>query len=204
MLVASLGATLALWQAASTFGFVDRALFPPPTEVLQTFVDLALNRGLSSDIEASATRAFAGLLIGGISGFLLGLVTGRVRMVDGSLSPMLHFFRSLPPVALVPLVIVWLGIGETARVFSISCAVLFPVWVNTHAGSFAIPARYLQASSTLTASRLKVWRRVIVPSSLPYAVTGIRTGIGVAFIMVFVSELLGLQTVWGTSCRSPR
>jgi NitT/TauT family transport system permease protein/sulfonate transport system permease protein len=100
-------------------------------------------------------------------------------------------------VAIIPFVIVWLGIGETAKLFSISFAVFFPVWVNTHFGASNIPSHYLQTTAILTNSLLKKWFKVVLPASLPFIVAGVRVGVGVAFIMVFVSELAGSSSGLG-------
>jgi ABC-type nitrate/sulfonate/bicarbonate transport system permease component len=103
-------------------------------------------------------------------------------------------FRPLPPVAIIPLVIVWLGIGELAKIFSIGFAVFFPVWLNTHAGARQVPQKYLWSAATLTSSRSRIFLRIVFPASLPFVTAGIRLGISVAFVMVFVAELAGASS----------
>jgi ABC-type nitrate/sulfonate/bicarbonate transport system permease component len=180
-----------LWQFISASGFVNKTLFPPPTEVFDAFVELWNSGELFLHVQSSVWRVITGLLIGSLFGIIFGLLTGRIKSIDKSVSPILQVFRSLPPVAIIPIIIVWLGIGETAKLFSISFAVFFPVWVNTHIGSSGIPRDYLRASILLTKSTYKKWFKVILPASLPFIMAGIRTGIAIAFIMVFVSELAG-------------
>ena len=188
---------IALWQAISISGFVNINLFPPPTKVFSAFVELSGSGELFLHIKSSLWRIFAGLLIGSLLGTAFGLLTGRIKFIENSLSPLFHIFRSLPPVAIIPLVITWFGIGETAKLFSISFAVFFPVWINSHIGVSSIPTYYLRAASTLTKSAFKKWYKVILPASLPFIVAGIRNGIAIAFIMIFVSELAGASSGMG-------
>lgn len=180
-----------IWQFISSSNLVNSTLFPPPTKVFFAFIDLLNSGELFLHIKSSLWRVLAGLLIGSLLGMIFGLVTGRIKVIDESLSPLFHVFRSFPPVAIIPLVIAWLGIGEKAKLFSISFAVFFPVWINSHIGASNISLYYLRAASTLTKSLLKKWLKVILPASMPFIVAGIRTGIAIAFIMIFVSELAG-------------
>ena len=186
-----------LWHIISTSGFVNITLFPPPTKVFLAFAELWNSGELLLDIEVSMWRVFAGLFIGSLLGIFFGLLTGRINIINKSLSPLFHAFRSFPPVAIIPLVIAWFGIGETAKLFSISFAVFFPVWINSNIGASTIPVFYLRAASTLTKSFFKKWLKVILPASLPFIVAGIRTGIAIAFIMIFVSELAGSSSGLG-------
>ncbi|MFH1721812.1 MAG: ABC transporter permease [Candidatus Altiarchaeota archaeon] len=189
--ILSLLGFLLLWQIASESGLVNITLFPPPTEVAAATWEQVESGELIEHTTTSLYRVAIGLSIGSILGVVCGLTTGRVQFVHESLSPILHVFRSFPPVAIIPLIIVWLGIGESAKLFSISFAVFFPVWISTHSGASGIPVYYLRASSTLTSSKWKKWRHIVFPASIPFIITGIRTSIGIAYIMVFVSELAG-------------
>jgi|SRR3989344_615903 len=180
-----------LWQFISISGLINIALFPPPTKVFSAFIELLNSGELLLHINSSMWRVLAGLAIGSIFGIIFGLLTGRIKFIDESLSPLFHIFRSFPPVAIIPLVIAWFGIGETAKLFSISFAVFFPVWINSHIGASSISVYYFRAASTLTKSISKKFLKVILPASLPFIIAGIRTGIAIAFIMIFVSELAG-------------
>jgi ABC-type nitrate/sulfonate/bicarbonate transport system permease component len=188
---------LLAWQAASTSGIVNGLLFPPPTDVLSSIATMTASGELLFHARESLWRVLVGLASGALLGAFAGLMTGRVTFLDRALSPALQVMRSFPPVAIIPLVIVWFGIGEAAKIFSIGFAVFFPVWINTHIGASNIPAHYLHAASTLTSSAYKTWYWVILPASLPYIAAGVRTGISVAYIMVFVSELAGSSSGLG-------
>ncbi|HYX28482.1 MAG TPA: ABC transporter permease [Pyrinomonadaceae bacterium] len=182
---------LIAWEMISRSGFINSALFPPPTKVILALWGMIESREIFTDLRASYVRLLGGLSAGALIGVGLGLLTGRIKFMADVISPLIQLFRPLPPVAIIPLVIVWFGIGETAKIFSIAFAVFFPVWLNAHLGAQQVPQRLLWSASTLTSSRLKIFWRVIFPASLPFIVAGMRTGIAVAFVMVFVAELMG-------------
>ena len=182
---------LTLWEVVSQLGVVNPALFPAPSRVAFAFVDLISSGEMLTDIRASYFRLLIGLGIGTFFGIAVGLLTGRIKAFSSAVSPLIQVFRPLPPVAIIPLVIVWLGIGETAKIFSTAFAVFFPVWLNSHIGAQQIPERLLWSASTLTRSRWQTFKNVIFPSALPLIIAGVRTGIAIAFVMVFVTELAG-------------
>jgi ABC-type nitrate/sulfonate/bicarbonate transport system permease component len=190
-LAAPIFVLLLVWELVSRSGLFNSALFPPPSRVLQALFDMTETGEIFFDLWASYVRLLLGLTIGALVGIGLGLLTGRFKLVADAVTPLIQLFRPLPPVAIIPLVIVWFGIGETAKVFSIAFAVFFPVWLNTHLGAGQVPQRLLWCASTLTTSRGRIFWRVIFPASLPFIVAGLRTGIALAFVMVFVAELMG-------------
>lgn len=179
------------WEVISRSGWISIALLPPPSRVVMALVQMIRSGELLIDLAASLMRLIIGLVAGTLVGVALGLLTGRVRALADVFSPLIQVFRPLPPVAIVPLVIVWFGIGETAKIFSIGFAVFFPIWLNTHLGAQQVPQRLLWSASTLTRSRSKIFWRVMFPAALPFIVAGLRVGIAIAFVMVFVSELAG-------------
>ncbi len=179
------------WEAISRSGLVNASLFPPPSAVLRALLFMAQTGELERDVATSLTRAVVGFLIGSVTGIIAGLITGRLEKWDAFMSPVLQMFRPLPPVAIIPLVIVWFGIGEISKVFSIAFAVFFPAWINTDLGARRVPRSYLWSARTLGVINPSVLWRVILPSAVPYIVGGLRVGISLAFVMVFVSELSG-------------
>lgn len=182
---------LVIWEIVSRSQFVPISLFPPPTKVALAFVEMGRSGELLRDIQASLWRAVVGFGLGSAVGICTGLLTGRIKVLNNYLSPVIQLFRPLPPVAIIPLIIVWFGIGEASKIFSIAFAVFFPVWINTHLGSQEIPKTFLWSAKTLRVAGLRVLWKVIFPAALPFIVAGLRTGIAMAFIMVFVSELAG-------------
>jgi NitT/TauT family transport system permease protein len=189
--IAPLLAVLVLWELVSRSGIVSTALFPPPSQVMQSLGELVRSGTLLFDIKASLWRVLAGLVLGTLFGVVLGLLTGRMKSWAAALSPIIQVLRPLPAVAIIPLVIVWLGIGDGAKIFSISFAVFFPVWINAHIGAERVPRAFLWSAQLLTQSFFKKLFKVILPAALPFIIAGVRVGIAVAFIMVFVSELAG-------------
>ncbi len=183
-----------IWELISRSNIVNIALFPPPSSVLVALVEMQKSGELLRDIGSSYLRVFIGFSWGASIGIMLGLLTGRIKPFSDALVPIIQLVRPLPPVAIIPLVIVWFGIGELAKIFSIGFAVFFPVWLATFLGAKQIPERLLWSARTLTRSRLKMFHEVIFPATLPFIVAGLRTGIAISFVMVFVSELAGASS----------
>jgi ABC-type nitrate/sulfonate/bicarbonate transport system permease component len=182
---------LLAWELIARAGIIHVSLFPPPTRVAAAFGEMARSGELTRDIRASLWRAAVGFLFGSAAGIFIGLITGRIEWISNYLSPLIQLFRPLPPVAIIPLVIVWFGIGEVSKVFSISFAVFFPTWINTHLGSRDVPQTFLWSAQTLRVKGARVLWKVIFPAALPFIAAGLRNGIAIAFVMVFVSELAG-------------
>jgi ABC-type nitrate/sulfonate/bicarbonate transport system permease component len=193
---------LVVWEATARLQPGRIALFPPPSRVLLALIEMTRSGDLIRDIEASLWRALVGFALGSLAGIVIGLITGRIIKLDNYLSPVIQLFRPLPPVAIIPLVIVWFGIGETSKIFSIAFAVFFPVWVNAHLGARDIPTTYLWSARTMGVTGLGVFSRVIFPAALPFIMAGLRNGIAVAFVMVFVSELAGASSGIGYQINS--
>ena len=184
-------AYLGIWESVARFEIVNPLLFPSPLTVFQAFCQWMSEGGLFQDLYASFFRLLSGFVVGGTVGIAIGMLTGRVTLVRQLLGPLIQFLRPLPPVAIIPMIIVWLGIGDTAKIFSISFAVFFPVWINTHMGALSIPESYLWSANLLSKSKLKIVVKVLMPAALPHIVAGLRTSIAIAFIMVYVSEIAG-------------
>jgi ABC-type nitrate/sulfonate/bicarbonate transport system permease component len=184
-------ALLLAWEIVAHLEFVPKALFPPPSDVALALVDMARSGELARDFLVSMRRALLGLALGTVLGVIVGILTGRVAIIDGLVTPAVQLTRPLPPVAILPLLITWLGISEFSKVFSIAFAVFFPVWINTHLGAREVPRTYLWTARSLGLGHVATFVRVVLPASLPFIVAGFRNGIAMAFVMVFVSELAG-------------
>src|ERR1700704_6627720 len=188
---------LVLWELASRFAVSNSALFPPPSRVAMAVRVWSRSGELSRDLKASALRLLVGFLGGGVAGIAAGLATGRSKIADAILGPGVQAVPPLPPRAIIPLVIVWFGIGDGAKIFSTSFAVFFPTWINTHLGASSIPLEYLRSAQLLTRSRWAKVLYVVLPASLPFIVAGLRNSIAVAFVMVYVNELAGASSGLG-------
>jgi ABC-type nitrate/sulfonate/bicarbonate transport system permease component len=190
----SIAAFFVLWESISRSGIVNASLFPPPTGVLRALVEMARSGELLRDIRASLGRALTGYLAGSVAGIAVGLLTGRLQRLEAFISPILQMFRPLPPVAIIPLVIVWFGIGEVSKIFSIAFAVFFPTWINADLGARRVPRSFIWSARTLGCDYPGLLWRVILPAAVPYIVGGLRVGISLAFVMVYVSELSGASS----------
>lgn len=196
------------WELVARAGIVPAPLFPPPTGVIRALHEMAtakvrwptgccvwipgpLQNDLVLDLGVSLQRGALGWAIGSLAGIVIGVLTGRLPVLNSYLAPIIQIFRPLPPVAIIPVIIVWFGIGDISKIFSIAFAVFFPVWINSHIGAQKIPKSFIWSAQSLRTGRFTMLRRVIFPGSLPFVAAGLRTGISVAFVMVYVSELAG-------------
>lgn len=192
-----MGAILLVWHGIVSWQIVNPALFPGPISVLKAGIEWFNSGILLQDVFTSTWRLVAGLFIGASLGILLGLAMGRIFFLEETTAPFLHILRAFPPVAIIPLIIVWLGIGDVAKIFSIAFAVFFPLWISTLIGVKSIPKEYLKVATLFSKRPLKTLTKVIIPGAMPFLVNGTRIAIAMGFIMVFVSELAGASSGLG-------
>lgn len=192
-----LGIILLLWHTIVSLQLVSPALFPGPISVMIAGISWFHSGVLVQDILISTWRLLVGLVIGASFGILLGLAMGRILFLEETVAPFFHILRAFPPVAIIPLIIVWLGIGDVAKIFSIAFAVFFPLWISTLIGVKSIPKEYLRVAALFSKHRMKTMTKVIIPASMPFLVNGMRIAIAMGFIMVFVSELAGASSGLG-------
>lgn len=189
--VCSLCFVAALWELAVANDLLDPRLFPAPSAVFQAGVDLWRSGVLAEHIYWSVRRAVIGFTLGTFLGVAVGLLTGKLTVFRIVLEPILQVIRPIPGIAWVPFAIVWFGVGETPKAFIISIGVFMPVWLNTHIGVMATPARYLEASANLGVKGPALFLRVVFPAALPFIVAGVRQGLALAFVLLVAAELTG-------------
>lgn len=182
---------LVLWEFVTRFGDFNSEIFPAPSAVWSAFLEMARSGELWGDLLASCKRAGVGYLLGSVMGVAIGVATGRVRLLDRTLSQIIHVLRAFPPVAIVPFAITWFGLAESSKYFLIFWGVFFPVWVNTHAGMSSVDKTYLWVARSLGASRRHEITEVLLPAALSHVLAGMRVAIGICFICVFVAEMAG-------------
>lgn len=180
-----------LWAAVTSFPGVRPALLPTPMQVWAALVDLAASGVLLNDVTWSLRRTALGLVCGGALGLLLGTLTGRIAAFGWLFVPTFNGLRALPPVAIVPLVVVWAGLSESAKVFVTSWAAFFPVWLNTHAGVSSVDKLIVWAARSLGARRGRLLFSVTFPAALPQILVGFRLAISSTLICVVVAEMTG-------------
>jgi NitT/TauT family transport system permease protein len=182
---------LLIWYAGSTSGYVNELLFPPPTKVAVALWDELLQGTLILDLAMSVMRVVIGFASGAAAGIGVGLLTGRYAIISNLLTPIFQLLRPIPPIAFVPIVILWFGLSEWGKWFLVFWGVFFTVWVATHLGvQRADPALIRAARSLGTPDRMLI-RDVILPSALPTIFVGLRTAVSISFYTLVAAELAG-------------
>ncbi len=172
-------------------GFVDRVMLPSPIEVLGSSIDLAKTGELQDHVRASVARIISGYAIGSAFGIFLGVALGRSRFLESFVGPILQMARAIPPLALVPLIIFWFGINESAKVSLIAWASFFPVWISTLLGVKGVNPLFVRAGQSLGAKRTVLLRRVIIPATLAPIFAGMRVALSISFTVLVAAELAG-------------
>ena len=184
---------LALWELASRSGLLPKTLLPAPFEVAQAALRSVLHGKLLLHLGVSALRAGAGMLVGALVGLTLGLSTGLSRRLQLLLDTPLQMLRAIPALALVPLVILWFGLGETAKLFIVAVTVMFPVYLNTFHGVRSVDPQLVEMARTYHVSGFALYREVILPGALPSILVGLRFALGMSWLVLIVAETIGAE-----------
>lgn len=183
-----------VWHYVSTHGLVSARLFPPPLNVLDTFLKLLASGELWHHVGVSSVRAAIGFAIGTGLGLALGLVTGLSRTGERLLDTTLQMLRNIPSLALVPLAIMWFGIDETTRIFLIAFAALFPVYLNTYHGIRSLDSGLIEMARNYGLSGWRLLRSVVLPGAVPSILVGVRYALGVSWIVLIVAETISAKS----------
>ncbi|HEY0205057.1 MAG TPA: ABC transporter permease subunit [Acetobacteraceae bacterium] len=181
-------ALVLLWQAASTVGLLSPRTLAAPSTILLTAWDLLASGQLPWHILVSLARVLAGLGIGLAAGILLALTAGLSRLGEDVVDAPVQMLRTLPFLALVPLFILWFGIGETPKVALVALGTTFPIYLNLFAGIRGVEPRLVEMGRVFGLDRRGLVRHVILPSALPSALVGLRYSLGVAWLSLVVAE----------------
>ncbi|HEV7627775.1 MAG TPA: ABC transporter permease [Streptomyces sp.] len=179
---------LAVWSAGSAAGLIEARNLSAPWTVVTTAGDLIADGRLQSHLASSAQRAALGLVFGTVAGLLLALLSGLSRIGEGVIDGPVQIKRAIPSLALVPLLILWFGIGETMKVITVALAVLVPVYIHTHNGLRTIDSRYVELSETVRLSRWQFVRHVVLPGTLPGFLLGMRFAVTATWLSLVVVE----------------
>lgn len=197
-------AILGLWQIASGSGLIPTTKLAAPSTVASTAWHLIQSGQLGDAMAVSLRRVALGLVIGCITGVVLGLLSGLYRWGDALVDPPLQMLRTLPHLGLVPLFILWFGIGEEPKVVLIALGVTFPLYLNVHSAVRAVDRRLIEAATVFRFSRWQLIRHVIFPSALPQLLVGLRQGIGIAWLTLIVSEQVNANSGLGYMINNAR
>jgi taurine transport system permease protein len=185
---------LSAWTASASLQLVSPVFLPSPAAVWAKFVVVArdgfVDATLLQHVVASLWRVFAALLAAILVGVPVGLAIGISRIGRGVFDPLLEFLRPIPPLAYLPLIIIWFGIGEPSKILVIAIAMLAPVALSTAAGVRGVSRERIDAARSLGASRAQVIRHVILPSALPSILTGLRIALGAGWSTLVAAELV--------------
>ena len=197
LILAPWAAIVALWYAIHYSGLVNPALIPTPHAVAARFMELARDR-LPMDVWMSTRRVFIGVTLGIVAAVPVGFVLGWYRSMRDFIEPLVNFFRALPPIALIPLVIVYFGVDETAKVVILFYASFFSGVIVMYEGIAQISPIYVRVARTLGATDAEIFRKVIVPLTVPHMLTALRVALGVAWATLVASELIAAQRGLGS------
>ncbi|MCG7381189.1 ABC transporter permease [Paenibacillus sp. ACRRY] len=184
-------AVLIIWQIASSNGWVNAVLVPPPKDILTEFGRMISSGELLTNLRISAGRAALGFLIGGGLGLATGLWVGFSIKAERLLDPSLQLLRTLPHLAVAPLFILWFGFGETSKILLIAKGAFFPLYVNAFLGVRSVDRHLFEVARVLEFTRLQTITKLIIPASLPSLFLGVRLSIAVSWLGLVVAEMMG-------------
>lgn len=197
-------AIVAFWQLASSASWISSRIMPSPADVGLAFWSTTVSGQLPNDVLVSAGRAFAGLLVGGSIGFLLGIANGVSRISEQLTDTTLQMLRTIPHLAMIPLVILWFGIGEESKLFLTSLGVLFPVYLNTYHGVRNVDRDLIEMGKVYGMGNWTLFRKVIFPGALPSIFVGLRYALGIMWLTLIVSESIAASSGIGHMANNAR
>jgi NitT/TauT family transport system permease protein len=191
VLYVSIPLFLVAWQIVSGAGLVNARLFPPPTVVAADLWHSALTGTLFLDLGMSITRVVIGYGAGAAAGILIGVLTGRYALIGNLLTPVFQLLRPIPPIAFVPIVILWFGLSELGKWFLVFWGVFFTVWIATHLAVQRVDDMLIRAARCLGTPDHRLIREVVLPGALPVIFVGLRTAVSISFYTLVAAELAG-------------
>ena len=191
--IASFCLLLIIWEACRATGLINPNLFPSIAAVVKSCVVQLADGNLQKHMYASFLRVLISFSIGIIMAVIFGFLIGWFRVIRMLLDPMINFFRALPPIALIPLMIIFFGIGETSKIIVLSYAAFFPALVVIYQALIGLEPIYIRAGKTLGATNLELFRKIILPQLVPHIITACRVSLGVCWATLVAAELIAAQ-----------
>jgi len=195
---------LVLWEALVDAGVVPTRILPAPSSVAEAFLRLVRSGEIFTHLGISAQRASLGFLIGGSLGLFLGFVNGLSRVSEVLFDSPIQMIRNIPHLALVPIVILWFGIGEQAKVFLVALGVVFPIYINTFHGIRSIDPGLLELARVYQLSRWRLLTEIVLPGALPNILLGIRYALGITWLTLIVAETIAASSGIGYMAMNAR
>lgn len=184
---------IGIWQVASMTGLLESRVLPAPTAVVSASWGLLVSGELWKHVQVSAGRAIIGLLIGGGLGLFLGLLNGSSKVASTLLDTTLQMIRNIPALALIPLVILWFGIDESAKLFLVAIGVFFPIYINTYHGIRSVDPQLIEMGKSYGLTRWQLYKEIILPGALPSILVGLRFALGLVWVLLIVAETISAQ-----------
>ncbi len=190
---ASLIGIIVIWELITKAGAISELFLPAPSSIIKEGWLMLSNGEIFANLSASLYRIAIGYAIGCIAGILIGLLTGMSKLADSMGTPIIYALYPIPKIALLPLIILWLGIGEVSKITVISLGVFFPVVINTYSGVKNIDPLFIKVAVSFHASRFNLIRKVILPGALPVIFAGLKLAAGTSLLMLVAAEMIAAQ-----------
>jgi sulfonate transport system permease protein len=187
-------AVITIWQLSSQLGWLSTRVLPEPWAVLKVFWTLAVSGEIWTHVAVSSWRALTGFAIGGGLGLALGLLTGTFRSAETLLDTTLQMIRNIPALALIPLVILWFGIDETAKLFLVALGVFFPIYLNTFHGIRSVDKGLIEMARSYGLKGWALYSQVILPGAVASILVGVRFSLGLMWVLLIVAETISAQS----------
>lgn len=195
---------LVVWQLLSSIGLIPTRILPAPLSVFSAAIELAKTGELFRNIAISATRAITGFLVGGSIGFGLGLLNGISPVAEKLLDTSIQMLRNIPNLALIPLVILWFGIGDEARLFLVSLGVMFPIYLNTFHGIRSVDPGLIEMGKIYGLNAKGLFWRIILPGAISSILVGVRFSLGIMWLTLIVAETIAADSGIGYMAMNAR
>jgi len=195
---------LAIWEIAAVLHLISPQLLPAPSVIIAQFWYLVQSGEVFEHLAISTYRAGVGFVLGSAAGLLLGLFTGLGKLSEKTIDPSIQMLRTIPLLALIPLFILWFGIGEFSKILMISLGSFFPLYVNTFLGIRNVELKLYEVSRVLQYSRWQLLTKLIIPAALPNILLGVRLSLGTAWLVLVVAEMMGTSAGIGYMIQDAR
>lgn len=195
---------IGIWQVLGQIGFISQNFLPTPLSVVEGAIRLGESGELFDYIFVSTGRALLGFLIGGIIGFVFGLINGTFFIFEKLFDTSIQMIRTIPHLALIPLVIIWYGIGEEAKIFLVALGVAFPIYLNTFHGIKNVDKGLLEMGKVYRLKPFQLFTNIMLPGALPSILVGVRYALGIMWMSLIVAETIGSDSGIGYMATSAR
>lgn len=188
---------LIIWQVICNMEVYNEYILPPPMKVFNTFIDMIKNGSIYENVFASLRRIFIGFIISSMIAIPLGILFGINKKLYEYFKPLLEFIRNTPPLALIPMLILWFGIGEKSKIIIIILASFFPIFLNTLNGIRSCDVKLIEVGQVFNFTKIEIFLKIIIPNSILHIFIGLSLGLGYSFRAIIGAELIAASSGLG-------